>query len=225
MTAAPISQSDQADLWRFYRGRSMLAVFRPGDYLVLEAAHLDQIRIGDVVVFHSPDTDDDTGTIVHRVIAISPEGLTTQGDTNPWPDGVLVTAENLLGRVIALERRGRRRAVWGGRLGLGWARLVRAVRRAQRIGWLRLFQPIGHLPWGLLRASRLPVLLWKPKINRVRFAAKDGYVIKYMCGRRAVARWWPESGGSGGQRPPDHRGCFQCSRPYDLIIFKPEVQK
>lgn len=210
MLSTPVSQAAQGDLWRFYRGRSMLTVFRPGDYLVLETVAFDQIRVGDVIVFRGRDADGETGAIVHRVIAISPEGLTTRGDTNPWPDGEPVTKENLLGRVVALQRGRRQHPVWGGRLGLEWARLIRIIRQVQRAVWQRLLRPLGHLPWGLLRASRLPLHLWRPTITRVRFAAKDGPVIKYICDGRAVARWWPSS------------NSFQCSRPYDLIIFKPE---
>jgi hypothetical protein len=34
-------------------------------------------------------------------------------------------------------------------------------------------------------------------------------VVKYVCGKRTVARWWPET------------GQFQCRKPYDLIISRP----
>jgi signal peptidase I len=183
----------------------MLAVFRPGDYLILEPADLNLIRRGDVIVFNSPDAE----AIVHRVIAVLPEGLGTCGDNNAWPDRELVDAHNLMGRVIALERGGRRIPVHGGEAGLQQARRLRFSRHLLLVVWQRLLL-LGHLPWRWLRASRLAIHLWHPKISRVQFAVKDSVVIKYIYAGKTVACWWPES------------KIFRCSHPFDLIIFGPD---
>lgn len=208
-----VSPDSQGNLWRFYRGRSMLALFRPGDYLVLEVVPFAQIRPGDVIVFRSTRSEAGEEAIVHRVVEGLPEGLRTRGDTNPRPDADLVTAAHFLGRVVALERRGRHIPVRGGQPGTREVRLILAARWVRGVAWQAgLF--LGRPLWRLLRASRLPVLLWRPAIRRVRFAAKEGVIIKYICHGRTVARWQPGS--------ETRRGSFQCVHPYDLILFRPE---
>ncbi len=195
-----------ADLWRFYRGSSMLAIFRPGDYLVIEMADFTLLAPGDVIVFCPQEPD---SAIVHRIIEVLPEGLRTRGDTNRHPDQTLVTPGMLLGQVIAFERRGRRVKIWGGKTGLLQAKLAGWLRRGRLLPgmWLRW---LGRIPWRVLRSSKLARLAWNPPIQRVKFAAGEDFLVKYICGGRVVARWRPAS------------GAFQVEHPYDLIISKPE---
>ena len=187
----------------------MAGTFRPGDYLTIIPASLESVQAGDVVAFEGMDAEGEPDVIAHRVVVVLPEGLATKGDNNPWSDGVLVTEDNLLGRVTRFERRGRRRRVCGGRWGLLRARWLRARRRA---GWRsgRSVASMGRRPYRWLRGSGLVPRLWRPAITRVYLAADDDPVVKYVCGGRTVARWWPES------------GRFQCRKPYDLVISRPD---
>jgi hypothetical protein len=199
-------------LFRFYRGSSMLAVFRPGDYLIHQGTAFKSLRPGDVVLFRRPGSTGDEGqdddVVVHRVIAVLAEGLVTRGDTNSHPDGWRVTPEVLLGKVIALERHGKRRPVLGGRLGFWQAGFNYTLHRMRRAA-LRMLHSLGRPAWRWLRARRIVPHLWQPAIRQARFAARDGWVIKYICGGQVVARWWPET------------GRFHCIRPYDLVIPDP----
>jgi signal peptidase I len=198
---------DRADAHRFYRGASMAGTFRPGDRLTVAPVPLIEIEPGDVVVLRGPDGCGNDSDLVHRVVAAAPDGLVARGDSNPCDDEGRVTAANLVGRVTHFERKGRTRRVRGGRWGLLRARLLHA-----RLPAWGLVKQVGRRPYRWLRASGLVQRCWRPAVTRVRFTTEDGPLVKYVCGGRMVASWWPEE------------GRFECRRPYDLIIERPEKQ-
>ncbi|MFB0535254.1 MAG: signal peptidase I [Anaerolineae bacterium] len=197
------------DSVRFYHGRSMGGTFRPGDCLTVEPVSLADVRPGDVVVYRGPNDQGDTEELVHRVVAAAPGGLVAHGDNNPCADMPLVTADNLLGRVTHVERDGRTRLVRGGRLGLLHARVLHARRHVWR--QVRgLVACLGRGPYRWLRESGLVPRLWQPTVMKVRLATENGPLVKYVCGGRTVARWWP------------HQNRFECQKPYDLVIPRPD---
>ena len=57
----------------------------------------DDIATGDIVVYNRHS---DGLRIIHRVIAVYPEGLETKGDANSISDGVSVGKDNLYGKMI-----------------------------------------------------------------------------------------------------------------------------
>lgn len=191
----------------FYRGSSMLGTFRSGDYLTVEPGSIAAIRPGDVVIYRGRDQAGEPEDVVHRVVAVTPGGLVTQGDNNPQIDNVLVTQDMLVGRVTHVERAGRTRPVQGGEWGLLGVRVRHAWRRVLRLGW-RLLRIVGRRPYRWLRESGWARRLWRPEMMRVLMITEDGPLVKYVSGRRTVARWWPET------------GRFQCRRPYDLVISR-----
>jgi hypothetical protein len=187
----------------------MAGTFDPGDYLFIAPVSLESVNVGDVIVFDGVNAGGDPDVIVHRVVGVLPEGLVTKGDDNPWADGVLVTGDNLLGRVTHVERGGRRRRVRGGRWELLRVRLRRRWRRTVWRGRL-VAASLGRWPYRWLRSSGLAPRLWQPVITRVYLVVDGDPVVKYVCEGRTVARWWPET------------GRFQCRKPYDLIISRPD---
>ncbi len=82
-------------------GSSMLPVIRPGDILVVHRRELHEVRQGEIAFFFCYDR-----MAVHRVVLKSPALLITQGDTHFSPDPP-VTAENLLGVVVFIDRNGK----------------------------------------------------------------------------------------------------------------------
>ena len=186
----------------------MLGAFRPGDCLTVEPASIAAIRPGDVVIYQGRDQAGEPEDVVHRVVAVTPGGLVTRGDNNPQLDNVLVTQDNLLGRVTHVGREGRMRPVRGGRWGLLCVRLLHARRLVLRLGWA-LLRTVGRRPYRWLRASGLARRLWRPVVTRVLVATGDGPLVKYVSGGRTVAWWWPAT------------GHFRCRRPYDLVISRP----
>lgn len=193
---------------RFYHGNSMLSIFRPGDYLIIEPANIAAIRPGDVVVYQGVNRSGESDDVVHRVVAVTPDGLVTRGDNNPHADDALVTQDNLLGRVTHVERGGRAHPVPGGWGGLLRARTLRVWARVRRCGW-QMVRLMGRWPYRLLRKSGLVRLVWRPTITRIRVETEHGPLVKHLCGTWTVAWWWPEM------------GRFRCRRPYDLIIHRP----
>jgi len=95
--------------------RSMVPTLEVGDLVITQSVPFSNIQVGQVIIYVQPDPSGGCGglTIVHRVVAIASQGLTTQGDnrvTNPSPDplspipaacvkGVVVLAVPYLGLV------------------------------------------------------------------------------------------------------------------------------
>jgi signal peptidase I len=86
----------------FYRGVSMNPLLRGGDTMLLTPYGSQEIHSGDVVVFPHPVK----GHVVHRVVAVSAEGVLTKGDSNPNVDDRLLAPDEIVGRVTAIQRQG-----------------------------------------------------------------------------------------------------------------------
>ena len=83
-------------------GRSMKPTLEQGDLLFVKAVDIGELHVGDIVVFHRPDTGE---LVVHRVYKIvrGPGGeilLKTKGDNNEEPDRWLVSKDELVGKVV-----------------------------------------------------------------------------------------------------------------------------
>ena len=207
---------------RSYHGQSMKGTFRPGEMLTVEPVCLPQVRPGDVVVFRGRQGRDQTeivhrvvrrvkgglmtrgneqDEIVHRVMRRISGGLVTRGDAVAQDDAWIVTDDHLIGRVCSKERNGRVSRVHGGRIGLCrgnalhvyWGLRRRAVRRMQGV-------------YDRLKATGLARLVWKPRVTQLMISSPDGRYIQYVCDKRVVARFWPDT------------GVFECRKPWDLVI-------
>jgi len=71
--------------------KSMVPTLQIGDIVITQRVQFSSIHVGQVIVFVAPDSAGacDGLTVVHRVVAITSQGLITQGDdrvTNPHPD-------------------------------------------------------------------------------------------------------------------------------------------
>jgi len=88
---------------------SMTPTLEIGDLVITQSVPFDTIHAGDVIIYVPPNGQGGCfgETIVHRVVAVTPQGLITQGDnrvTNPAPDEPgrwpPVTPECVTGKVI-----------------------------------------------------------------------------------------------------------------------------
>lgn len=85
------------------RGSSMLPFILDGEVVLVAPAAGAELRVGDVVCYETPP-----GTLVlHRVIGRRGERLVTKGDALTSTD--VISRARVLGRVVAVERRGRLR--------------------------------------------------------------------------------------------------------------------
>lgn len=98
------------------RGGSMLPFLRDGDVAVVNPVALTEIRVGDVVCYETSP-----GRIfLHRVVERAEDRIQAKGDALSFTH--LVGPSEFLGRVVAIERRGRLKrldrtaARWRGRI-------------------------------------------------------------------------------------------------------------
>lgn len=99
-----------------YTGPSMRPLFRPGDGLmVTPGVGFDRLRRGDVICFINPHGPK---RVVHRIVRISAEGLSTRGDNNPEADPYRVGPGLEPVLVTAIRRGGKTIKVRGGSLGM-----------------------------------------------------------------------------------------------------------
>ena len=139
--------------------------------------------------------------VVHRVVRRISGGLVTRGDAVGREDVGVVSDGNLIGQVVRRERNGRVSRVHGGWIGVWqgralhfyWGLRRRAVRRMQGT-------------YDRLKATGLARLVWKPRVTRLMINATEGAHIQYICNKRVVARFWPDT------------GAFECRKPWDLVI-------
>jgi signal peptidase I len=183
-----------------YNGASMAPTFRPGQLLYVRPVARD-LAPGDVVVF----ANSSGSYVVHRVVTATDAGLVTRGDSNRLPDVLSVAHGQVVGRVELAEYAGRLNAVSGGRYGLLRVHLLHA-----RLSMWETIKKLGKRPYRWLRTSGLVARYWHPRITRLSFNGKEELPVKYVCKGRTVARFWPAS------------GRFECRKPFDLVIPRPD---
>ena len=86
-------------------GASMLPAVWPGDQLTTRSVPFDQLRPGQVILFHR-----DGKLTAHRILSFTADGVVTRGDSLSHPDRP-VRAEELVGRVERVVRNGRSRTL------------------------------------------------------------------------------------------------------------------
>jgi signal peptidase len=182
-----------------YTGTSMNPTLKAGDRLQVIPYHGREIRRGDVIVFLSPGGD---GKITHRVISVDSRGIRTRGD-NSQVDAWGLNPEDILGRVVSVQRGNRLRRVVGGPMGHLFAVAVRAMRLIDS-GISYLLRPAYHqlTQAGLLRRW---LHAWI-EIRVVSFNRPRGTELQLFMGPRMIGRRVP-----GGTR-------WKIRRPFRLFV-------
>jgi hypothetical protein len=129
LIVGPVRLGEKGVLLSGYIGPSMNPTLYEGDVLEVTPVANGRVRLGDVVFFRNPSG---RGYIVHRAAAIVSSGVMPRGDNNPRPDGHLLGAPDILGRVVAARRRNRRRIIRGGWRGFWRGRLLILSRPVKR---------------------------------------------------------------------------------------------
>lgn len=190
---------------RIYKGRSMHGTFKLGDRLQVDPVKIEEIRPGEVVIYLRTGASGSSEEIVHRVLRVLPGGLEVQGDKNVEVDRVLVTRENLLGRVTFFERSGRRCRVVRKRFA-GFRADCRFLAQNLVSLSVRFLRKKGKGLYVRLRQSGLVDLVWHPSFQKGWFTTSRGLALKYIHRHRTVATYWP------------HEGEFRRAKPYDLAL-------
>jgi len=124
-TAMELVREDlaQGDLTRLrVAGHSMAPLVERGDLVLVQRANLEDLHRGDLLL-----VEQGGDFLVHRLIAADVHGLHTKGDNASHADSPL-TPQAVLGRVVAVERGGRR-------IDLGAARWPLVNRLLGLLGW------------------------------------------------------------------------------------------
>jgi hypothetical protein len=100
------------------KGYSMSPFIRDGDVITVAPISPAKLCWGDIAAFRRCGTDHLT---IHRVVGVQDDSFLMKGDNAPHIDG-LIPASEVLGRVIKVDREGRRL-----RLGLGPDRALIAI--------------------------------------------------------------------------------------------------
>ena len=131
------------------RGRSMRPFLREGDTALVEPVAGAQLRVGHIVVWRRPWG----GCTMHRLVRIDTSAsgtvFITRGDNSALEDMPVPPAE-LIGRVVEVERDGRRLAL-DSRTGAAFNAFVSGAARWRpwRRSWL---VRLGRMPWRWLQS-------------------------------------------------------------------------
>ena len=186
----------------------MQGTFEPGDYLLLAPVAFSDVHPGDVIVYRVKRENGDNEEVVHRVVAITKDGLIVRGDNKLRCDSLFIQPGQFIGKVEFVENKGRKQPVLGGLKGLQKAKL------RWKMLWLDIwFRRIFRNPYHLLRNSRVVSKLWHPVIYKMYLHDADGLLVKYIYKQRTVATWDPS------------QKKYDCRKPFDLVISPPEESR
>lgn len=178
-----------------YIGPSMNPLLKPGDRLQIVSYELDKMRVGDVVVFISPNNG---SKVVHRVTSVNSDGIRTRGDNCNYQDEWVLSREHIIGRVVVAQRGERRRKVYGGPIGQLLGVATRAI-KAIDVSICFLLRPAYD------RLARAGVFRrWLPnkiKTKLISFDRVEGTELQLLMGRRVIGRWLPGKTGWHIRRP------------------------
>lgn len=183
-----------------YDGSSMNPTLREPEIMEIMPYEGRPLRVGDVALFLSPETDQ---LVVHRVVRVSPAGISTLGDNNTQEDDFLLPPERIQGQVVAAWRGQKRRRIAGGFLGRLtslWLGCRRVLDRGVSPLLHPLYQALSH--WGRL-AWLLPAPL-RPRVVAFKVQGRDQFQL--LLGQQIIGRY------------DDQRDQWQIQRPFQLIV-------
>ncbi|GAB4540827.1 MAG: hypothetical protein Fur0020_10150 [Thermodesulfovibrionia bacterium] len=183
-----------------YRGRSMTPTLMPFDILEVVPYKGRRIKRGDVVVFIPPGRRQ---MVVHRVFSIDSSGIRTKGDSNPDADSIILKPDDVIGRVVSVQRSNKRIRIYRGRIGEKMLIIKRMTIRFDNVISRLLHYPYHYLAkTGLFRLF-LPSTL-RPRVITFKRPLHDE--LQIVMGRRVIGRFIAQE------------GRWQIKRPFLLFI-------
>ncbi len=183
-----------------YVGPSMNPTLREPEVLEIVPYDSRPLRVGDVAFFLPPEADQ---PVVHRIVRVTPAGISTLGDNNTREDAFLLQPKSIKGQVVAAWRGQKRRKIAGGlqgRLTSRWFRWRHVLDRGISPLLHPLYQALSH--WGLI-AWLLPASL-RPRVVVFHVHGVDQFQL--LLGQRIIGRY------------DDHKQQWQIQRPFHLFV-------
>jgi hypothetical protein len=183
-----------------YVGPSMNPTLREPEIMEILPYDKRPLRVGDVAFFLSPEADQ---PVVHRVVRVTPAGISTLGDNNTREDLTVLRPKCIQGRVVAAWRGQKRRKIAGGYLGWLISRWLRWRRVLDRYVSPLLSPLYGALSRRGLIARMLPDP-FRPRVVVFRTEGRDQ--VRLLMGRRIIGSY------------DDDRHQWQIRRPFRLLV-------
>lgn len=183
-----------------YVGPSMNPTLREPEIMEIMPYDSTPLRVGDVVFFLPPETDH---LVVHRIIRVTPAGISTLGDNNTQEDTLLLQPNGIKGKVVAAWRGQKRRKIAGGyqgRLTGRWLHWRHTLDHRLSLLLHPLYHVLSH--WGLI-AWILPAS-FRPRV--VVFHAQGRDQFQLLLGKRIIGRY------------DEQRQLWQIQRPFLLFV-------
>jgi signal peptidase len=178
-----------------YIGPSMNPLFKSGDRLKIISHHQDKIRVGDVVVFYSPE---DETKVVHRVVSVSSNGIKTRGDNCDTVDPWILSPDHIIGRVVSAQRGKRRQRVFGGSVGQLFGVAFRTIHALDARISSRFRPAYDRLALTGIFSRWLPSRM-RPRV--ISFKRDAGTELQLVIGRRVIGKWLEGKSGWNIRRP------------------------
>jgi hypothetical protein len=139
-------------------GNSMVPLLRAGDRVMIQSVELVTLRRGDLVVVQRAGE-----WVTHRLVEVNALGWHTKGDSVRCADSP-VLAEAIQGRVVAIERNGKR-------IDLQSRRWLAVNRWLGGLGWLeaQVFRAARRLKTGLMGTESRPWLSTLASLTAIPF--------------------------------------------------------
>lgn len=198
----PFERSSGSIRYCAYTGRSMHPTLFEADLLEIE--QIKRICVGDVILFVSKDN-----LVIHRVVGIASEGISTRGDNNNEDDQGLVAPEKIVGIVVAAWRGQMRRRIHGGRIGQTYRLFLCGQRRIYRE--CRPSLVYSYRAAHQLGLPRLIKRFFRPRI--VQFNINEDIKINLMLGVHIIGHYCPSS------------NCWQIHPPFRLFVDESMLAK
>ena len=183
-----------------YVGPSMNPTLREPEIMEIMPYDSTPLRVGDVVFFLPADADH---LVVHRIIRMTPAGISTLGDNNTQEDILLLQPKSIRGQVVAAWRGQKRRKIAGGYQGRLTGRWLH-WRRTLDHGLSLLLHPLykvlslrGLIAW-VLPAS------FRPRVVVFHALGRDQFQL--LLGKWIIGRY------------DEQRQQWQIRRPFRLFV-------
>jgi SynChlorMet cassette protein ScmC len=183
-----------------YVGPSMNPTLREPEIMEIMPYVSRPLRVGDVAFFLSPENDQ---PVVHRIVRVTPAGISTLGDNNTREDTLLLQPKSIKGRVVAAWRGQKRRKISGGLQGWltsRWFRWRRVLDRGVSPLLHPFYQALSHR--GVI--ARVLPAPFRPRV--VVFHAKGRDQFQLLLGQRIIGRY------------DDYVERWQIQRPFHLFV-------
>jgi signal peptidase I len=181
--------TSSGELRMFCLGPSMYPTLRPGDTLHVQPYAERPIRSGDVVAFIAPISN---LLVVHRIVRVDRSGMITRGDNNLFVDEDVIRPEDIIGKVAAAERDGRKFRIVGAFLGLSVFTAIR-LWAATRSRIVNLLGVLMRRPFPQALVRRI-ISLGGP-LTVIRYSTGEKVEFHLVQGRKIIGK---NSGPEGG---------------------------